>query len=398
MKTLIPFQPKIWALALATACAASANAQDSAGDRAFQPIGAGVKPGSLVLGLAFDSLDRRMEDNERVLANGARLSVTYDRSIGPDMTSANSSFAQTSRLSTFSLVSRSDNGNEFAIGVGGAASRYFGAGGLEIGDYGAIASVPALANPYFSLVPSASHAGFSREVGGIRIKFGILTSGLNQPWARQAFDPATLSPALVAGTPRANSHLLEFSKTFDNAAVSLALMRSHESDTYLGVPSGASSFGAGTATNSMHLTGAWLIAPKLALAAQASYGYTPANSSLLNTGATRTNAFSLALVASDRLQPGDRFSVSLLQPIRAYDGNATIDVVTGVDANGVPIHERRSLSTAPAGRELVAEMNYMRPLGKTSMVGWSLAVRRNPDNVVDAPPDKLIALRYLYQF
>jgi hypothetical protein len=203
---------------------------------------------------------------------------------------------------------------------------------------------------------------------------------------------------LVAGAPRANSHLLEFSKTFENAAVSLSFMRSHEVDTYLGVPAGATSFGSGAATNSMHLTGAWLLANKLALAAQASYGYTPANGSLMNTGATRTNAFSLALVASDRMQPGDRFSISLLQPIRAYDSNVTVDVVTGVDANGNLVHERRSLSTAPTGRELVAEMNYMRPLGKTSLVGWSLAVRRNPDNVPDAPPEKLIAVRYLYQF
>jgi hypothetical protein len=66
------------------------------------------------------------------------------------------------------------------------------------------------------------------------------------------------------------------------------------------------------------------------------------------------------------------------QPLRRYDGLV--------------------LGSLPTGRELLAEMNYVAPLGHQTYAGWSLAWRRHPDNRADAAPEKLLALRYVQYF
>ncbi|MBI1892126.1 MAG: hypothetical protein HYS18_15885 [Burkholderiales bacterium] len=406
MDTLKRFGLSSLALAVSTACAVPAFADDSAQHAnlrfpsgwmqfkgASQTVGMAAYPGALVSDLSHVNLDRRVELTEQVMPNGSSVMLAYQR-WSPVLPSSTLSLYGP-QLAGFSVISKNADGNEYSIGTGGLAFRYFGAGGLDIGDAG-VSSVPALANPYFSLVPSATHAGITREVGGIKIKFGILTSGLSHNLTMHAFDPSTLSPALVMTVPRANSRLLEFSKSFENGAVSFSLMRSREVDRYVLMSNGALPlFGAGAATNSMQLTGVWLLAPKFALAAQASYGRTPSES---GDGVVRSNAFSLALVAADRFYPGDRLSIALSQPIRAYDGYTTVDTLTGITSNGATLVDRRVVSAEPSGRELLAELYYMRPLSKTATLGWTLGVRRQPNNNADAAPEKLFMVRLTKQF
>lgn len=337
-------------------------------------LGSGVmRPSSLTLDQVFGS-ERIVEINEHWLANGSSFALTFDRRqdvLMPSSWTANTGAAPV-RLAAFSLVARRADGQEISVGVGGLAANYFGAGGLDIG-HANLGAVPALANPYFSLVPSARHAGISREFNGVRIKFGILSTGLNHAMAMRAFDPGNLSPALVATAARANSRLLELSKSFEHAALSFSVMRSVEENAYLGLPA---PIGSRRATNSMQLTGVVLLAPKLALAAQASYGRTPA--AIFSGDTTRTNAFSVALVASDRWRTNDRLSLAISQPVRRYDGLV--------------------LGSVPNGRELLAEMNYVAPLAHQAYAGWSLAWRRHPDNRADAAQEKLLAFRFVQYF
>ncbi|WP_158592263.1 hypothetical protein [Noviherbaspirillum sedimenti] len=313
-----------------------------------------------------------------VLAAPARIAVAADLGRG---------FIRPASMSFEQVFGQIDRGGS------GLAADYFGVGGLGVRlDRAAvaadIAAPPALVNPYFVLAPNSAHVGISRELGGVRIKFGILGSGLAHSMALRAFDPDALSPALMTVQPRINARVLEFSYAFDRAALSFSLMRSKERNPWPGSRRTVSAFSLGAPTSSAQLTGVWLLAPKIALAAQASYGRSPGGSGLAGD-TVRSNAFSVGLVASDRYRTGDRFSLTLSQPIRTYHGLREREA-TGV-AMGAP-------AVVANGRELLAEMNYVAPLGQAAYAGWAVSLRRHPDNVAAAPSEKLLALRYVQQF
>ncbi|TCS37448.1 hypothetical protein EDC30_104251 [Paucimonas lemoignei] len=242
----------------------------------------------------------------------------------------------------------------------------------------------------FSLAPDARHAGVWRELGGVRIKFGVLATGFNHGMAARAFDPDALSPALMTVQPRIDARVLEFSHSFDHAALSFSLMRSKEGNPWPGVWRSVTAFGLGAPTSSAQLTGVWLIAPKTALAAQASYGRTPLGRTSAD-GIVRSNALSLGLVMADRYRAGDRLSFAVSRPIRAY---AWTSAMPGM-GNG----ERSSWQAAePSGRELLAEMNYVTPVGTSAYAGWAVSLRRHPNNEASAPLEKLAAVRYVHRF
>lgn len=275
-------------------------------------------------------------------------------------------------------------GSLLSVGMGSAASTYIGAGGLGQGlglKHGAasaasLGAAPAFSQPYLFLGAHSRHAGISRELGDFRIKYVFLRSGLSHSMSVHAFNPDSLSPALITVQPRIDARVLELSHAADDAAYSVSLMRSKERYSMPGLPRTVTAFGMGAPTSSAQLTGVWLLAPKVALAAQASYGRTPAGAA----GTVRSNAFSLGMVASDRQVTGDRLSLTVSQPIRPYRGNWS----------GQPV--------VPDGREMLAELNYVAPMGALAYGGWAVSVRRHPDNVSAAAPEKLLALRYVQQF
>jgi hypothetical protein len=349
----------------------------------------------------FGNIDSRMEIADTVLADGTTLSAAYDRKLpvaGAVLPFHTQSHATS--LRAFSLVSKRAGG-ETAFGTGGFAPGYFGLGGMEVAQALALGQIEALSNPYFSLVPGAAHAAFARQLGSVKIKFGMLSSILNQTFASQ--EGPYLPPASWTGRPKSNAALIEVSKSFDLAAMSVSLSQTRESNAHLGAQSsGALLFGPDAATSAVQLAGALMLAPRLALAGQASYGLTSgshANNSLFSdVTAARTNAFSLALVASDSIRPGDRISVAVSQPMRTYSGQVVFDVLTGIDSSGAQIRERRLLSMVPEARELRTELNYLSPVGRNASAGVTFMLRRNPDNMIDAPLQRLLALRYTKRF
>jgi hypothetical protein len=148
--------------------------------------------------------------------------------------------------------------------------------------------------------------------------------------------------------------------------------------------------------------GAWLLAPRLALAGQASWGLTPGSADPLSlisrVAPLRTNSFSLALMASGALRPGDRLSLSLAQPMRTYDGAITLDSVTSIDDAGRQLREQRQLSMVPTARETITELNYHAPGMAGASVNVVLSLRRHPNHLDDAPTEKLLALRLARAF
>lgn len=356
-----------------------------------------ARPAGMSLQQVLDSMNNRIDVAERVLPDGSRFVAAYARE--PALAGSMQERAQTPRLTAFSLLSKQANGREAAIGTGGLAAQYFGAGGLEVAEGMALGAVSALANPYFTLVPGASHAGIGQRIGDVKLKFGLLTSGLNQMLGSQD----VYLPSGTLNLPRVNSALFEVSESFGDAALSVSLSHTDENNAYLGsVSSGPVALGTNTSTRALQVAGAVLIAPKLALAGQAAYGITPGN---INNGNlitevtdTRTNAFSLAVVASDRIKPGDRFSLSLSQPMRTYSGQIAMDVLTGLNSDGSQTRDRLRFSMVPFGREMRMEMNYSTPAGQDASIGLIFMLRREPNNLVDSPVEKLMALRYVKRF
>jgi hypothetical protein len=365
-------------------------------------LGATVaRPATLSVAQIFGSLDSRMHVAESVLADGSSLMVAYNRQL-PSVggTALDDEASHSTRLAAFSYVSSGSGGSETAFGAGGFAANYFGLGGLSVQDV-SLGPVTALSNPYFSLLPGASHAALAHQFGGMKIKVGLLTSALNRTFGSQ--DNSYFTGAATATLPKATSALVEVSKSFGDAAISLSFSQTDESNAYLGLQStGALLFGPNASTSSVQLAGALMLAPKLALAGQASYGYTPAthadDSLIAEVMAARTNAFSLALVASDRVRAGDRVSFAVSQPMRTYSGHVVLDAQTRVDSTGTPTRERLLFSMVPGGRELRTELAYQSPVGKDASAGVTFLLRRDPNNMIDAPMEKLLAMRYTKRF
>jgi subtilisin family serine protease len=346
-----------------------------------------VPPSALSLEQAMEGIDSDIDVAGRVLDDGLRAAFRLVPSTAG---------AAQYRLSNVSLLAHGAGGRELALGAGGIAARFFGAGAYQLGQGLSLASVEALANPYFSLVPGVSHAAVAQQLGGVKLRFGILASGSSRllAWQDQFIPPSML--------PQAKSGLVEVSKTFDGGALSISMSQTREWNAYLGsYSSGALSVGGRTMTSALQVAGAVMLAPKLALAGQASYGVTPgthgSDSLVTEVSTARTNAFSLALVAADRLRHGDRVSLSLSQPLRAYAGRIVMDVLTG-SGGGVRSRERLVFSMVPIGREMRAQLNYRAPAGYGAMFGLTLMVRRDPNNMAGTSMEKLIAMRYTKQF
>lgn len=357
-----------------------------------------MRPPGMSLEQVFGNMDSRIEAAEHALPGGARLMLAYER---PAAAVAGLPFAERApqHLHGFGLLSPLAGGSEAALGAGGFAARYFGLGGLRIAGDTGLDAVPALANPYFSLVPQAAHLGFGRRFGATQLKFGALTSAFNTMLGSQ--DLLAAPPAMRA--PRAHSTVFELSQSFGDAALSLALMRIDETNGYLGsYSSGPLTLSSDASTKALQLAGVVRLAPKLALAAQAAYGVTPGslsgNSLITEVSANRSNAFALALVAADSMCPGDRLSLSLSQPMRTYAGQIAMDLYTGLNSDGSPARERMQFSMVPLGRELRGEINYATPAGPDASLGATLMLRHEPDHLPDTAMEKLLALRYLKQF
>lgn len=364
-------------------------------------LGQGVsRTPTLSVGEVFGSLDRRIEVAESVLP-GAHLSVAYEIRLpaaGEAQWPAGAGDAR--RLAAFSLVSGDDR-SEAAFGVGGLAAQYFGIGGLNIGADMALGSVAALSNPYFTLVPSAAHAAAAYRAGGFKLKMGVLSSGMNAMLSSQ---DAVCTPGRLPGElPKSDSALFEVSKSFRHASMALSLTQTTERNSYLGAQSGgALALSPHATTSSIQFAGALLIASGWALAGQAAYGMTPGSdnqgSLIAEIGGARTNAFSLALVAANRIRAGDRFSFAMSQPMRTYSGHMVLDTVTDIDSDGNLVRDRVLLSMVPAGRELRSELNYQAPIGRAASIGTTFMLRRDPNNMVDAPTEKLVVLRFAKRF
>ena len=250
--------------------------------------------------------------------------------------------------------------------------------------------------------PGATHLALTQPIGhGINVRLGASSTGLNQLQPSSLRNDAELADTFL---PTASSTMIELSKSFGAAALSVALSQINESNPYLGtLPSGTSLFGPRTTTSVLHIGGSVRLAPKWVLAGHAAYGIAPAVSANGNSpaelSAARANAFAVGVIAADRVAPGDRVSLALSQPPRSYSGTTLLDALTGTSHSLIDSDDRLTFSLVPLGRAMRVELKYYRPTGRNASAGVSMMVRRNPNDLEGAPAtDKILALRYTKQY
>ncbi len=202
----------------------------------------------------------------------------------------------------------------------------------------------------------------------------VLSFALNEVQAAQDSYPA------AAFASDANAGLIEFSRSFGNAALSL---------------------GSRASPRTMRVGGAYMIAPKLAIAGQAAYGMAlsgRSGDSLANgIDSARSNAFSFALVAADRVRRGDRLSVSVSQSMQSYSGRIAMDMLSRSNGSGAA-RERLVFSMVPIGRGMRAQLNYQMPAGPGATFALALTARRNPNDLMEEPVETIVTLRYVKSF
>ena len=387
-----PATSRFWSLAASGALDAVGTDDFHRGFRLNMGTSMARAPG-LSLEQVFSDLERRSEITEHVLDDGARLH--FIRSQTTDAARHIGRFAYAS-----APAQRAGFAAGYALGNGGMAGQYFGIAGAPL--LQALGATPVLVNPYFSLLPGASHIALAGQADGRTV--------LHLGWL-QAGKVAALEPrAPVGGAPRdsamrmrAEMALIELLHGGETGAMSLSLSRTVEQDAFLAAQShGSFGFGPQASTTAVQFGAAWRLAPRCVLAGQAAFGVTPGSverRSLISAmSPLHTNAFAIALVAADRLIAGDRLSLSFVQPLRTYAGTITLDAVTAIDEDGREVREQRTLAMVPTAREVMMELNYQRPAGRAAHLALVLSLRRHPNHLDDAATEKLLAMRLVRQF
>ena len=344
----------------------------------------------------FSDMSRHIEVADKVLGNGARFVGVFDKGMPNNPIEQFNDAPYHDKLAAFSFSFKAGN-SEFSTGMGGFASQFFGAGGLSLTNGVALGSVAALSNPYFGLVQNAMHFGIATPLSqATTVKVGMLTSSMANTLAGQY--------GALAGTPTAQSNVIELSHRFANSALAVSMSNTVENGSFLGAQSsGLLSLGtAPSSTKALQVAGAYSLSKNLALSGQVALGQTSgqvvSNSLIGSVSASRTNSFSVALVGSDAINHGDRFSLSVAQPMRTYSGSMSVDTATAFSDTGLESRATRSYSLVPAGRELRTEMSYFTPLSRSTAVALSAAIRQDADNIAGANLQKVIGLRYTAVF
>lgn len=111
-----------------------------------------------------------------------------------------------------------------------------------------------------------------------------------------------------------------------------------------------------------------------------------------------SNGWSVDLSRAGLFAAGDSFGLRLSQPLRVTGGGIGLTLPVAYDyATLTPTYGTRTLSLAPSGRELDAELAWRAPLWGGS-AGASLFYRTDPGHYAAMPDDKGVALRWSRDF
>jgi len=359
------------------------------------------RPAPLAIEQVFGTSDRAIAYSERVLdRNGSKFVAAID---APNATGTAGMFLgyenrakPDNAMLGAAAVKKFDDGSEAAFGTGGM-NLFFGLAGTDLPGAPPLA-MQGLSNPVMTLVPYASSAGAARSIGGLKVKFGFASAAVAGALAGQQG-----LQAMSAAERSATIAMLEVSRRFGaDLEVGLGVGALTERGAHLGsVGTGLFALNGSTRTTTWSTHAAWRIADGLALAGHYTIAVTSGalgDGLIAQVSAVRSDAFGLGLVQSDVVRAGDRLSVSASQPLRATAGDMTIVAPAGMNGAGEMQFVTTTGSVAASGRELLTELNYSTPVGKSDALGVSVVRRRHPGNDVTQPAEHAVGVRYQRTF
>jgi len=352
------------------------------------------------LAASLQDVGRRNMLVERVLPDGSRYVAQMSRQadLQPASPSALAGYEPRLRapavMSGFAVVSRDQNGREWAVGGNGFAGYFFGSMN-ELADTRSTAG--EFANPMFSLVARHSHLGVSLPLaGGWKLKSGLLTTAAAGSFAEQAGE--TTRPA------RASLFAASLTHAGPSGAVSLTAGQLAERESMLGAQGASALRMEGTLNtrfatlDAAHRLGlGWAGFASYTLMAAPERANTADSFISAHTG-LRGDAFSLGLMRADAFKTGDRLSMSVSQPLRLRAGNLNFHLPQAQDEDGHLQFGSQSAGLAPAGRELRTELRYDTPLAKDVQLGTFLMLRKQPGHDASQPDDVAVGGRWAKMF
>lgn len=291
-------------------------------------------------------------------------------------------------------VQKLDGGAQFGMGSGGM-NAFFGLQGMDTVSTSMLAQ--GLQNPMLGLLPLAQSAGVAVPVAGDwDLKVGLASSQGSSMVGDQL--------GLGGGSSlRQNLTLAEMNRRFDDGrtVVGLQLTNLSEAGSLMGGQGyGLFSMGGMRAdTQALTLQGATRLAEDLVLGAQFTSARLPAGNTdgtSLVTGNSemKLSGWGVGLTRSNAFTTGDRFAVTLSEPLAVRSGAMLFDIPSTVDASGAPVYTRQTVSLAGSARERLYEMTWTMPFEKgAAALMMSGLVRQHALGNGDAPTELLATVR-----
>jgi Subtilase family len=365
---------------------------DDYGRQFYYDFGAGVQRArSLSVDQIFGQADRQLSGAEQSFANGARVLYVLD-------TFAHGAGRHPSLMPSERVLAGSaltlplSGGAEIAAGTLGTAPTYFGFGAAEVAPLSALPT--SFSNPLFSFTSGYSHFALgSPQLAGLKIKAGVLTN--------LGKDPLLSQYGVSNPSSRANLALVEVSRRIGPGWFALSASQLEEPGALLGSSSGeAFAIAARPTTRALSLQAAWPLTAQTTVIAQ----YTQAQTEAVNNASVSlvsevsrlgSNAYSVGLLSRDTWRTGDRFTLSLAQPLRIFSGAIGFDLPVDVSAQGNLIRAQQTVNLRPSGHERLVEMQYSIPLTRQLSAGAVAIYRHQPNHDAAAPAERVLGLRFV---
>lgn len=128
------------------------------------------------------------------------------------------------------------------------------------------------------------------------------------------------------------------------------------------------------------------------------WSFVNGSNAILRGGTLRSFAASADISKAGLIAYGDRLSLRIAQPLRAYDGGLRLTLPISYDyATLAPSYENRFFNLAPQGRQIDVEAAYARPIGQGWLTGH-LFYRRDPGHFATIVDDIGAASRFTSGF
>jgi len=189
---------------------------------------------------------------------------------------------------------------------------------------------------------------------------------------------------------------------FEKLTLGLRLGSLSEHGNLLGGSSGNAWGVDETTTLSLGLTASYEISPRSTLFGNYAVGYSRVED--LDTGILRdfssigSNAYGLGIVNHDIFRSHDTFGMAWSQPLRATNGEVTLDLPVRIDADNNIYRSSERIDLEPEGREQDFEVYYAADLGKRSHLGAHFLYQHEPQHNADASDAKTFLLTMSTQF